>query len=107
MTRDRGAVEESVVMQARKQSVQARVGHHVDEAARTYAAGDLQSNQASMDQAIELMAAFTEDFEDDDMLESLGYVHEQKDSFATNSPASESGRANVKRAKESARAYAR
>jgi Ca-activated chloride channel family protein len=107
VTRDREMVHESVVVQARKQAVQARVGQHVDEAARTYAAGDLASNQASMDEAIELMETFSADFEDDEMLDSLGYVHEQKDSFATNAPSSEGGRANVKRAKESARAYAR
>ncbi len=107
VTHDAEAADRSVVVQTRKQAVQARVGQHVDHAARTYAAGDLQANQASMEQAIDLMADFTEDFEDEEMLSSLGYVHEQRERFATHTPDSERGRINVKRAKESARAYAR
>ena len=105
VTKDTRVARASVVQDARKQATKAQVGTLVQEAAQDYARGDIAGNQATYDKAWELVNEFNTDFEDDEMLQSLGYIAEQKQEFAKARPASSAGKAQVKRAKEGARAY--
>ena len=105
ITRSVQVAQRSVDKDARKNATKAQVGDLVDAAARDYAKGDVAANQATLDAAIELVNAYNVDFDDAEMLDSLGYFEEQKKAFAKAPPASSAGRANVKRAKEGARAY--
>ncbi len=107
VTSDASVAQTSAVAAAQKMATQARVGQLVDIAARSFAEGDLSSNQASMEAAIDLVATFNADFEDSDMLKSLGDFEAQAARFAKSAPSSAAGRRAVKQAKEGARAYAR
>jgi Ca-activated chloride channel family protein len=102
---DAALVQSSISKDARKQATKAQVGVLVDAAARDYAKGDLSSNQAQYQEAADLVRAFNGDFEDEEMLESFDSIQEQKADFADSAPASSDGRRQVKRVKESARAY--
>ncbi len=92
---------------ATKQATRAQVGHMVDEAARAFARGDVTANQAAYDKALGLVETFNADFEDADMLGSLGYLQQEQKAYSASSPESASGRAQVKKAKEDARDWTR
>ena len=105
VTPDVGIARRSIAKDARKQATKAQVGMLVDAAARDYAKGNVASNQAHYDKALDLVNQFNVDFEDAEMLDSLVQIESEQQVFAEAPPASAAGRANVKRAKEGARAY--
>ena len=107
VTEDTRMASASINQDALKQATRAQVGTMVDSAARNYAKGDVAANQADYRRAVKLVEAYTANFEDEDMLQSLGYLESERQAFQAAPPASASGRAQVKKAKEGARALSR
>ena len=107
VTKDTRVARASVDKDAYKQATRARVGTIVDSAARNYAKGDVAANQADYDRALQLVEKYNADFEDDDMLASMGYLESEQKAFRAAKPASAAGKAQVKKAKEEARDYSR
>jgi len=105
VTRSARSASASVDATARKHATRAQIGGLIEQAARDFEDGNLSANQAAYGKAAELAHRFHNDFEDREMLESLAYLNKQQTAFARSPASEEGGQAEIKRAKERARAY--